>query len=78
MRVTMQQIGYLAPHSREPIIYNRRKLIKTGSGQVPFDTSKEGKFERSDGWSSCVYFYLDKPVNNLPAIDSVEKRIFGL
>ena len=77
-RVTIQQIGYLAPHSREPIIYNNRKLIKAGPGQVPYNTSKDGKFERSDDYSSTVYFYLDKPMNNLPAIDAVEKRIAGL
>jgi Protein of unknown function (DUF2961) len=77
-KVTMQQIGYLAPHSRPPIKYNNRKLIQTGAGQIPMDTDKDGKFERSDDWSSCVYFYLDKPSNNLPSIDSVEKRIVGL
>ena len=77
-RVTMQQIGYLAGHTREAIEYNNRKLIKAGAGRVPFDTSKDGKFERTDDWSSCVYFYLDKTENNLPPIDSVEKRIAGL
>ena len=77
-RITMQQIGYLAPHSREPIVYNNRKLIKAAPGNEPFDTSKEGKFERSDDWSSCVYFYLDKTTDNLPPIDPVEKRIAGL
>ncbi len=77
-RITMQQIGYLAPHSREPIVYNNRKLIKAAPGNEPFDTSKEGKFERSDDWSSCVYFYLDKTTDNLPPIDPVKKRIAGL
>lgn len=77
-RITMQQIGYLAPHSREDIIKNKRTLYRAGAGRVPMDLSKDGKFERSDDWSSCVYFYLDKPVSNLPPIDSVEKRIAGL
>jgi len=77
-RITMQQIGYLAPHSREDIIKNNRTLYRAGPGLVPMDTSKEGKFERSDDWSSTVYFYLDKPANNLPLIDSVEKRVAGL
>ncbi len=77
-RITMQQIGYLAPHSREAIVYNNRKLIKAGAGQIPYDTSKDGKFERFDDWSSCVYFYLDKPSNELPAIDAVEKRVANL
>jgi hypothetical protein len=78
IRVTIQQIGYLAPHSREPVIYNNRKLIQAGAGQVPKDLTKDGKFERSDDYSSAVYFYLDKPTNNLPAIDPVEKRVTGL
>ena len=74
----MQQIGYLAPHSREDIIKNNRTLYRAGPGLVPMDTSKEGKFERSDDWSSTVYFYLDKRTSNLPLIDSVEKRVAGL
>jgi len=74
----MQQIGYLAPHSREDIVKNKRTLYRAGPGLIPMDTSKDGKFERSDDWSSCVYFYLDKPTNNLPPIDAVEKRVNGL
>jgi hypothetical protein len=77
-RVTIQQIGYLAPHSRQPIIENKRTLYRAGPGLVPMDLTKDGKFERVDDYSSCVYFYLDKPANNLPAIDTVEKRIAGL
>ena len=42
------------------------------------DAAKDGKFERSDDWSSCVYFYLNKPSNELPLIDPVEKRVAGL
>jgi hypothetical protein len=78
IRITMQQIGYLAPHSREDIVKNKRTLYRAGPGLIPMDTSKDGKFERSDDWSSCVYFYLDKPTNNLPPIDAVEKRVNGL
>ena len=78
IRITMQQIGYLAEHSRPPIIENKRTLYRAGPGLVPMDVTKDGKFERSDDWSSCVYFYLDKPVNNLPPIDPVEKRTAGL
>jgi hypothetical protein len=74
----MQQIGYLAPHSRQPLIDNKRTLFRAGPGRVPMDLTKDGKFERSDDWSSCVYFYLDKPTNNLPSIDPVEKRVAGL
>jgi len=78
LRVTMQQIGYLAGHTREPVEYNQRRLIEAGPGQKPKDLTKDGKFERTDDWSSCVYFYLDKPTSELPPIDAVEKRIAGL
>jgi hypothetical protein len=78
IRITMQQIGYLAEHSRPPLVENKRTLYRAGAGRVPMDMSKDGKFERSDDWSSTVYFYLDKPTNNLPPIDSVEKRTAGL
>ncbi|HEX8197951.1 MAG TPA: glycoside hydrolase family 172 protein [Pyrinomonadaceae bacterium] len=78
IRITMQQIGYLAEHSRPPLIENKSTLYRAGPGRVPMDMTKDGKFERSDDWSSTVYFYLDKPTNNLPPIDSVEKRTAGL
>lgn len=74
----MQQIGYLAPHSREDIIKNNRTLYRAGPGLVSMDTLKDGKFERADDWSTCVYFYLDKLTNNLPPINRVEKRMAGL
>ncbi len=77
-RITIQQIGYLTPNAIEKMIYNKRQLIEAGEGQKPKDLTKHGKFERSDDWSSTVYFYLDQPSNNLPAIDPVEKRVAGL
>ncbi|MCP9494529.1 MAG: DUF2961 domain-containing protein [Pyrinomonadaceae bacterium MAG19_C2-C3] len=78
VRVTMQQIGYLAQHSRKAIVENNRRLIRAAPGNVEMDTSKDGKFERTDDWSSCAYFYLDKPVNNLPPLEPVGKRTEGL
>lgn len=78
VRVTMQQIGYLADHSRGGIIREGRKLIRTGAGQVEKDVREDGKFERVDDWSSCAYFYLDRPENNLPKLDAVARRIEGL
>ena len=77
-RVTIQQIGYLAQHSRGPVVENKRTLLRAGPGQVPMDLSKDGKFERSDDYSSCVYFYLDRPTSDLPAIDPVDRRIANL
>jgi hypothetical protein len=78
VRVTMQQIGYLADHSRGAIIREKRKLYNAAPGLTEKDVTRDGKFERSDDWSSCAYFYLDKPENNLPPLDSVDKRTEGL
>ena len=34
-------------------------------------------FWRQDDWSSTAYFYLDKPVNELPPLTPVEARVAG-
>lgn len=78
IRVTIQQIGYLAPHSREPVVKAGRKLYRTGPGLVEMDTSKDGRFEREDDYSSCTYFYLERPENRLPPLAPVAQRIEGL
>ena len=78
IRVTIQQIGYLAAHSRPPVLQNKTRLYRAGPGLVEMDTSKDGKFERQDDYSSCAYFYLDKPQSSLPHIDPVSKRVEGL
>jgi hypothetical protein len=44
--------------------------FSSSGGTEPF-----GGFERSDDWSSCTYFYLDRTENGLPDIDLAEKRI---
>jgi hypothetical protein len=78
VRVTMQQIGYLADHSRGGFYRTGRQLYRAGPGKVLMDLTKDGKFERADDWSSCAYFYLDRPENNLPQLDAAEKRMAGL
>jgi hypothetical protein len=78
IRVTIQQIGYLAPHSRDPVVKAGRKLYRTGPGLVEMDTSKDGRFEREDDYSSCTYFYLDRPENRLPPLAPVAQRVEGL
>jgi hypothetical protein len=35
-------------------------------------------YERHDDWSSCAYFYLDRPENGLPALADVCQRTVGL
>ncbi|HYO63541.1 MAG TPA: glycoside hydrolase family 172 protein [Pyrinomonadaceae bacterium] len=78
LRVTMQQIGYLADHSRGALVREGRRLFRAGPGRVEFDITRDGKFERYDDWSSCAYFYLDSPTNNLPPLPPVAQRIAGL
>lgn len=78
VRVTMQQIGYLADHSRGALVRTGRKIYRAGPGRVEKDLREDGKFERADDWSSCAYFYLDRPENNLPPLDAAEKRMAGL
>jgi hypothetical protein len=78
VRVTMQQIGYLADHSRGGLVREGKKIYRAGPGLVEKDLREDGKFERSDDWSSCAYFYLDRPENNLPKLAAPEQRIAGL
>jgi hypothetical protein len=78
VRVTMQQIGYLADHSRGALVREGRKLYTAGPGLVEKDIRTDGKFERADDWSSCTYFYLDRPENGLPPLAPVGQRIEGL
>ena len=53
-------------------------------GDVPVDmpacvkAKNWGLFERQDDWSSCAYFYLDRPENDLPALLPVAERLAGL
>jgi hypothetical protein len=78
IRVTIQQIGYLAPHSRESIIRAGRPLYRAGPGRVEMDLSKDGKFERADDYSSTVYFYFERPESPLPPIAPVAERTVAL
>lgn len=78
VRITIQQIGYLADDTRAPLVQAGRRLVRAGPGQVEMDISLDGKFERQDDWSSCAYFYLDRPENGLPPMDPVGKRTEGL
>ena len=78
IRVTIQQIGYLTDEARDPIQKSGQPLYKAGPGRVPLNTSKGGIFEREDDWSSCVYFYLDRPEDGLPPLQPVADRVKDL
>lgn len=78
IRVTIQQIGYFGSGERPALTQANRRLYQAGPGLVEKDMSKDGLFERQDDWSSCVYFYLNRPENQLPPLAPVSKRIEGL
>ena len=81
-RVTIQQIGYLGggatDRDRLALVQSGRRLTRAGAGDDALDLAKGGLFERADDWSSCSYFYLDRPENGLPALAPVAERIAGL
>jgi hypothetical protein len=64
--------------------YSGNTYLSAAQEAKPLDFSPAGTistyglFERTDDWSSCAYFYLDSPVNSLPPLDPVEKRVEGL
>ena len=84
IRATIQQIGCTGPGSRKDMHGSGNKYLKAGTDQQALDLAPEAKgseyqlFERADDWSSCAYFYLDRPANDLPALAPVAKRMEGL
>jgi hypothetical protein len=78
IRVTIQQIGYRGAGELGPLHRIGQPLYKAGSGQKEMDAWEEGLFERQDDWSSCAYFYLDRPENGFASLAPVEERIRGL
>jgi hypothetical protein len=78
IQITIQQIGYLMKGSTTPANVPG-PLYRAGAGLVPLGKDwVEGLYERQDDWSSCVYFYFDKPENGFPPIESVEQRTSDL
>jgi hypothetical protein len=74
----MQQIGYLTDYSRGGVVRAGRRLLRAGATNDSLPLATDGKFERSDDWSSCAYFYLDRPEKGLPALAAVAERTAGL
>ena len=84
IRVTMQQIGCWLPECKSLMQKSGNTYYVAGPGKTPVDWTQGeglkdyGLFEREDDWSSCAYFFLDRPENDLPALQSVEERTAGL
>ncbi len=85
IRMTIQQIGCWDPNSKAYLYHAQTPIYATGAGRVRLDLSQAnnkqsyGLFEReNDDWSSCAYFYLDRPENDLPGLAPVSERTEGL
>jgi hypothetical protein len=84
IRVTIQQIGCWGPDTKKLMHESGREFYAAGPGLKPVDLSPEGPtgpyglFERTDDWSSCAYFYLDTPTNDLPPLAPVAERVADL
>ena len=65
-------------------IQNEKSFIRLMDSIQPVDLKAEGlidgwtNFYRTDDWSSTAYFYLDKPVNQLPELAKTEIRTYKL
>ena len=75
IRATIQQIGNAGAEGSEML---RRRGLPVYYGEELADLDKYGNFERQDDWSSCAWFYLDRPVNGLPAMAPVAERLADL
>lgn len=79
IRITIHQIGCCMNEETKARFKERGSVIyETGNTSEPADPDNFNGwlFERyGDDWSSCVYFYLDKAVSNLPEILKYEDRI---
>jgi hypothetical protein len=82
IRVTLQQIGCWEPKSVFAFRAASSALRSIESDKrVNLEDPKlapYGLFERQDDVSSCAYFYLDRPDNDLPALMPAEERSRGL
>jgi hypothetical protein len=80
IRVTIQQIGYASESKTtiNPLYGTGTPVYEAGAGMMEKKKGSQGLFERQDDWSSVAYFYLDKPEDGLPQIDSAELRMKGM
>ncbi|HVF10792.1 MAG TPA: glycoside hydrolase family 172 protein, partial [Abditibacteriaceae bacterium] len=88
IRVTIQQIGCAS--TADIIAFMQQSatdyLLATGDGNTRLTVaSLETRpaqeyilFERQDDWCATAYFYLDRPANELPAIQEYALRVAGL
>jgi len=83
IRVTFQQIGWCDGKALKHFRETGRQLAGSGtSAGKPINMeppeNPSNIFERADDWSSCSYFYLDRPESNLPPLAPLSTRTTGL
>ena len=81
IRVTIQQIGFIWSNDGTPEKPLRPPVYAAGEGLKQMDLEhmpNVNLFERTDDYSSCAYFYLDRAENGLPALSPAVERMKGL
>jgi hypothetical protein len=81
IRVTLQQIGFIWSNDGTPEKPLLPPIYAAGEGLRELDLKhlpQLNLFERADDYSSCAYFYLDRPENGLPPLVSVSERQLNL
>jgi hypothetical protein len=81
IRVTLQQIGFIWSNDGTPENPVEPPIYSAGPGLRELDLKELPKvnlFERTDDYSSCAYFYLDRPENGLAALAPVTDRLRNL
>jgi Protein of unknown function (DUF2961) len=82
IRVTLQQIGFIWSKDGIPDKMMTPPVYAAGQGLRELDLAHMPKpvqlFERADDYSSCTYFYLDRPENGLAALPPADERTRGL
>jgi hypothetical protein len=81
IRVTLQQIGFIWSNDGTPENPLQPPIYAAGPGVRELDLKKLPQvnlFERADDYSSCAYFYLDRPENGLAALAPVADRLRNL
>jgi hypothetical protein len=84
VRVTLQQMGIWEEKTRAELEKASPKVFRAGPGMEEVDLRELGNawpigyFERQDDVSSCVYFYLDRPTNDLGPITGAAERVKDL
>jgi len=81
IRVTLQQIGFIWSNDGTPDKPLLPPIYKAGEGLQELDLKhmpQVNLYERADDYSSCTYFYLDRPQNDLPPLSAASERMRNL